>query len=195
MTPRGRSGRAPHEGEIAALERALALFRKLRAQAAVRAIVFRNDHQPGRVLVQPVHDFRPLHPADAGEAVAAMRDQCIGERAAGVAGGGMHDQPGRLVDHDQRVVFVDNMSGMFFPGRLGGLGRRHRNRHRLAGIDLQRGIADCAALDRDLARQDQSFQPGDETILQFSGEHAIEPPACVLGRNRHRLDRHFLHEL
>ena len=39
--------------------------------------------------------------------VAAMGDQRVDQRAAGMAGAGMDDEPGRLVDDDQRVVLID----------------------------------------------------------------------------------------
>ena len=72
------------------------------------AVVLGHHHQAGGVLVEPVHDARPLDAADAGQAVAAMGDQRIDQRAGGMAGGGMHHQALRLVDHDQRVVLVDD---------------------------------------------------------------------------------------
>ena len=61
-----------------------------------------HDHQAGGVLVEPVHDARPLDPADAGQARAAMGDQRVDQRAGGVAGGRMHHQALRLVDDDDR---------------------------------------------------------------------------------------------
>ena len=35
--------------------------------------------------------------------------QAVHQRAGGVAGTRVNDQPGRLVDHDQRAVFVGNV--------------------------------------------------------------------------------------
>ena len=101
-------GRAPDEGEIAALERPSVLVGELLAERTMGAVGFGHHHQAGGVLVEPVHDARPLDAADAGQAVAAMGDQRIDQRAGGVAGGRMHHQALRLVDHDQRVVFVDD---------------------------------------------------------------------------------------
>ena len=45
-------------------------------------------------------------------AAVGMRQQRVDERAAGVAGRRMDDQPGRLVDDQQVVVLVDDVSGM-----------------------------------------------------------------------------------
>jgi len=47
---------------------------ELRGQRLMGAVGFRHHHQPGGVLVEPVHDAGPLDAADAGQAAAAMRD-------------------------------------------------------------------------------------------------------------------------
>ena len=48
------------------------------------------------------------HAADAGQAVAAMGDQRVDQRAGRVAGGRMHHEARRLVDDDDLVVLVDD---------------------------------------------------------------------------------------
>ncbi len=60
--------------------------------------------------------------ADAGETRAAMGDQRVDERAVRMAGARMHDEAGRLVDDDQRVVLVENVERDGFAFGL----RRHR---------------------------------------------------------------------
>ena len=65
---------------------------KLRGQRAMRAVGFRGDHDAGRILVEPMHDAGPAFAADAGQAVAAMGDQRIYQRAGRDAGGRMDDQ-------------------------------------------------------------------------------------------------------
>ena len=107
-------GHAPDEGKVAALQWALGFVGELRRQCTVRLIGLGHHHQPAGVLVEAVHDAGPLDAADAGQAVAAMRDQRVDQRALGVAGGGMHDQAGRLVDHDERVVLVNNIERDIF---------------------------------------------------------------------------------
>ena len=69
-----------------------------------------------------------LHPADAGQAVAAMRDQRVDQRAGGVAGRRMHHQARRLVDDDDLVVLVDDVERDALAAGLGRLGLRHRDR-------------------------------------------------------------------
>src|SRR6185437_4302403 len=106
---RSRRG-APDKREIAALERAGAtMVGELLGESAMRLIGLGDDHQPARILVEAMHDAGPRHPADAREALAAMGDQRIDESSLPVAGAGVHDEAGRLVDHDQRVVLVEDV--------------------------------------------------------------------------------------
>src|SRR5271156_347812 len=76
-------GRAPDQGEVAALERlaAPAAAGGLGRQRAGRAGGPGGNQEAGGVLVEAVHDAWPPLAADAGEAVAAMRDQRIDESA------------------------------------------------------------------------------------------------------------------
>jgi hypothetical protein len=69
-------------------------------ERCVRLLRARDDHEPGCVAVEPVHDPRPL-----GVVAAADRPrERVDERSRRVAGAGMHDEPGRLVDHEQVLV-------------------------------------------------------------------------------------------
>ena len=72
----------------------------------MRRVGLGGDDQAGGVLVQAMHDPRPAHPADADQAFAAVRDQGVDQGPVRVAGRRMHDQPGRLVDHDQGFILV-----------------------------------------------------------------------------------------
>src|SRR6187551_2100706 len=103
------SGCAPDDCDIAAPERAFAFLGKLLRQCAVRLVGLRYNHEAGRVLVQAVNNSWPLDPANARQAIAAMRNQRIDQRTARVAGGGVDDQIFRFVDHDDRVVLVNDI--------------------------------------------------------------------------------------
>ena len=61
-----------------------------------------HDQQSARVLVQPMHDARAR---DGGE-LRRMVQQRIGKRAVAVAAARVNDQPGRLVDDEDRLVLV-----------------------------------------------------------------------------------------
>ena len=64
--------------------------------------------------------------ADAGKAVTAMIDKGVNERAGPVAGGGMDDHAGGLVDDNNVCVFVNHIErDRFALGRWVG-GRRAR---------------------------------------------------------------------
>ncbi len=78
-------------------------------QRLVRAVRLGDDHDAAGVLVEAVDDARPLDAADARQAVAAMVDQRVDQRAGPVAGAGMHHQPGRLVDDDQLGILVEDV--------------------------------------------------------------------------------------
>ena len=157
------------------------LIGELGAEPAMGDVGLGDHHQAGGVLVEPVHDAGPFDAADAGQAVAAMGDQRIDQRARGVAGGRMHHQAFRFVDHDQRVVFVDDRERDRLARGLGLLGRRQRHRDGIAGIDVCRGIADRARLDRHLAVEDQRLEARARQRRDARGEHAIEPLAILFG--------------
>ena len=53
-------------------------------------------------------DTGPGDAADAGQAPGAMVEQSVDQRPFAVAGGGVDDQPGRLVDDEQMVVLEDD---------------------------------------------------------------------------------------
>ena len=118
-------GGAPDERQIGALKRSrAAMIGELGGEPLVGPVGLGDHHQARCVLVQPVDDARTGHAADAGEARPAMGDERIDQRAAGVAGGGMDDQPGGLVDDDEVVVLVNDGQRDIFGGRFGGHRRR-----------------------------------------------------------------------
>ena len=79
--------RAPDDRQVAALEPAVgAVGGELLGEPLVRAIGLGHHQQAGGVLVEAMHDARPLDAADAGEAGAAMGDERVDQRAGGMAG-------------------------------------------------------------------------------------------------------------
>ncbi len=71
------------------------------------AIRLRDEEHARRVAVQAVHDAGALDASDALP-VAHVVQERVHERARGVAGSGMDDEPRRLVDREQVVVFVQD---------------------------------------------------------------------------------------
>src|SRR5436190_6522104 len=102
--PRARARLALDQRQVAALHLApLDLGR----EAAVRLVPSGDDHQSRGVLVEPVDDPRALRVAAAPEELSKHVD----ERRAAVPRGGVHDQAGRLLDHGQPLVGVDDPRG------------------------------------------------------------------------------------
>ncbi len=71
----------------------------------MRRLGLGGDEKAAGVLVEAMHDAG-AHPADPGEARAAMREQRVDQRPRRVAGRRMHDHAGRLVDDDQVRILV-----------------------------------------------------------------------------------------
>ena len=176
-------GRTPDEGEIAALQTAFAFVGELLAERTMRCVGLGHDHEAAGVLVEPMHDARAFHAADAGETVAAMRDQRVDQRAGRVSRGGVDDQAGGLVDDNERVVLIDDIERNGLALRLSRFGRRQRDRDGVAGVDGAGGIADRARRDRDLTGEDQGLQARARQRRDARGQHAIEPLALLLGGN------------
>ncbi len=92
-------------------------------------LVVLGDHQdPARVAIEAMDDARPELSGDVAQPVE-MKLQRTGQRAAVVPFAGMDDQPGRLVEHDDRVVFVKDIERNVFRRQraVGQLGQADRN--------------------------------------------------------------------
>ena len=126
-----RTGAAPDHGVVDALD---GMGGELFGKAAHGALVFGRDQQPAGVLVQPVHDARPRHAADAGERIAAMGEQRIDQRAVQIAGRGMHDKSRGFVDHDQIGIFVTDRKRNILRLWRRGLWRRNGDRNDVAPV-------------------------------------------------------------
>ena len=117
---------APDKGEIAALQRPFAaMIGELRGQRAVGAVGFGRDHDAGRVLVEPMHDAGPALAADAGQAVAAMGDQRVDQRAVAWPAAGCTTRPRGLLMTMSVVVFVNDVERNRLARGLRRFGRRY----------------------------------------------------------------------
>src|SRR4029079_9677248 len=73
-------GRAPDDSKIGALEASIAAMGgELFGEALMRLLGLCHDKEFRCVLVEGVDDARPSPPANAGEALSAMGDECIDE--------------------------------------------------------------------------------------------------------------------
>lgn len=149
---------APHQRAIAALN---IMAGEQLAQTYVGGIMLGRHYQPGRILVQAVHDAGPAHPTHAREAIATMGQQGINKRMIGIARCGMDHKTGGFIEHDQMFVLVDNIQIHGLGLGCGVYGRGYIEGNRLAGFDPVRGLGyrpsiGCL-LDRYMTGFDQGF--------------------------------------
>ena len=191
---------APHQRRIAPLQTAVgAMGRELPRQALVRRIGLGDDHQPAGILVEPMHDPRPSHAADARKAVTTMRDQCIDQGTRCVAGGWMHHEPCRLIDDDDATVLVDHLQRNGFALGRCRLRFRHAYDELLAQFDPEaRALYHNATRAPHCPLADQVLQPRARQLRQRAREHHVEAlaridvlcdynPGAKLGGHRYRV--------
>ncbi|MCY1547275.1 hypothetical protein D9M68_833220 [compost metagenome] len=100
-----------------------AMVGELLGKVAMRRLGLGGDHHARCVAVQPVHDAGALDPTDTHQALPAMKQQRIDQRAIGRTGGRVHHHAHRLVDHDQLVVLIEDVERDILRQRLGIFGR------------------------------------------------------------------------
>jgi len=143
----------------------------------VRLLALRDDQQSRCVLVQAVH--QPGAPGLAAGGPAG--GERLHERAAAMAGGGVHDEARGLVDDQQVRVLVDDRQRRGLARR-----RRRRARHRhldelAAAEDL--GLARRRTVDQHRAELDPAR--GLRARAGVLGEEAVEPePGCLSRRSQ-----------
>jgi hypothetical protein len=122
---RALGGAEPSSGDrpVASIDRVLG---ELRGEAGMRPVRLGGHHQPRRILVDPMDDARPLHPANAREGTPAMMKQRVDESAIQIAAGRMNHQAGRLVDDNQMFVLEgdDERNVLCFVMRRPRIGRQ-----------------------------------------------------------------------
>src|SRR5215510_1025258 len=91
----------------------------------MRHVIFGNNKTTTRLLVETMNDSRALFPANSGQRGAVV-EQCVDQRVFTMTRTRVNDQPRRLIDHDEVVVFEENLKrdrlrqGLdFFQRRLG----------------------------------------------------------------------------
>src|SRR5258708_6595924 len=73
-------------------------------ETAVHLVRLGQQHQPGRITVEAVHDPRPARHCAGGQ-VDAASDEDVDETVLPMAGPGMHDETRGLVEHREVLVF------------------------------------------------------------------------------------------
>ena len=144
----------------------------------MRALAFRRQHDAGGVLVETVDDSRPHLAANAGQPIAAMRDQRVHKRAVGLAGARMDDHAGGLVDDDQVGILIQNVQRDVLCDRTGVAHRRQAQHIGRAGPDRGRRVARWTAILGHRAIKDQRLDAGARQRLgrgETRGKEPVEP--------------------
>ena len=126
-------------------------------EALMRGVVLGDDDKSGRILIDAMHDARPRDAANAGEAVAAMREQRIDERAVHRAGRGMHGHAAGFVDDDEVFVLEHDIERQVFWLRRGWLGRRQDQYVAAANARLVLRVRDRRAVDAEFTGTDEAL--------------------------------------
>lgn len=164
-----------HDALVDAADRAAL---QLLDQLGLRLQGLGHHHQTGGVLVQTVNDTGARHVDDVWHVV----QQRIEQRTTGMPGGRVHNQPGRLVDHQDVVVFVDDIQFDILcdPLTLGLLlGLQDKLRATMDGVPW----AHDRAIDRQAALFDPRSKPRTRILGEQLGGDLVEALAAQFGRD------------
>jgi hypothetical protein len=176
---------AVHYREIAAIDR---MRRELLCEAFMGDVGLGDDQKARRVLVDAVDDARPGNAADPRQTAGAMVKQRIDQSPVEIAGGGMDDQPRRLVDDEQVLVLEEDGQRDVLRFVMRRRGLRNREAKRFAAFDLESGIAHCRALRLHSAAADQGFEALARKGWNGRSKRTVETPAGM-GRLQAHVDR------
>ena len=151
--------------------------RELTRQLGVGGVVLGDDHHPGRAAVEAVHDAGALLAADAAQPRDVVQ-QGVHQGSAVVPGRGVDHHAGRLVDHRQVGVVVQDGQRQRFRRRR----RRHRGGH--LQIDHVAGVHGMARPHRlpvqeDVALPDQPLYLRPRSLGHDGGHEVVEARAVV----------------
>ena len=87
---------------------------QLRGNALMRQIVFADDHRACCVPVNAMHDTGPHDAVNAGKRLSAVVHNRIDKSSLVVTRGGMNHHALRLVDHQNVLIFIQNIERKIF---------------------------------------------------------------------------------
>src|ERR1700757_3467285 len=73
-------------------------------------IVFGDNKTAARLLVETMNDAGAFFPADSRQRRAVVEER-VDQRVFAMTGARRNDKPRRLVDHDEIIVFEENLKG------------------------------------------------------------------------------------
>ena len=150
--PTVRLDDSPHQGEIHLFD--FPLF-ELIGKGPMGHLSFCHKNQARGVLVQPVDDPRPFYPADASK-IRAMVQQCVHQRSREMTGRRMNHHSGWLIDDHHAIVFIHDIQGNGFCGKVQRSGFRDTDLDDISRLYLVL-CADRNSVDRYIFQFDQPF--------------------------------------
>ena len=153
------------------------LVLELGGKGVVGEVVLRDHQEPGGVLVDAVDDPGAERSADPGK-VLEMMEQRVHERPGVVAGGGMDDHPGGLVDDDDVLILVDDRERDVFGGRVDLGDRDLDDLDRVAGGD-DVGRLLRIAVDDEVAVLDQPLDQRARILREDGRDELVEADGGV----------------
>lgn len=171
----GFAGNAVDDGEVNLRQSSLT---KGLCETAVGDVIFRHDHTAAGVFIEPVNDAGPCLATDTAEVIAVVKER-VDERAVGIAGSGVYDEAGWLVEHEDVFVLKEHLQGDVL---------RHDLHWSHLGDDDADGISgfECGAslrgpaIQRDVAFADEVLNARTRQVPQPSCEMFVETLSTIL---------------
>ncbi len=183
-----RGGDSLGDGEILLLRLAAG---ELGDKGLIGGLALRRDQTPRGLLVEAMDDSGTVLAGEGAEFSLTMMQQRVDERAVGIAGRGVDDEPRGLVHDDEIVVLEEDGERDLLAEQPGGALRLDPDKHLVPGGD---GVARLhgPAADGRGARLDELLDRGPRKILARGRERRRQPPVEPLARGRGRHDETVL---
>ncbi len=146
---------------------------QLLAEVPMRDIVAGHDEETRGVPVEPVDNTRALSSPN-GRPALAPRQEPVDERASGMPGTRMNDQPGGFVEHHQVLILIDHVQSYGLWGQHGG-----RRGWKLPGqvipdVKARAGARDGGPVEAHMALGDQPLHVRPAEIGKQPGKVLVE---------------------
>ena len=148
---------------------------KLAGQIAVGRVVLRDDESAAGFLVQTMNNSRAFLSPDAGK-ILAVRQECVHQGMRLMPRARMHDDAGRLVEHEEIVVLENDVELYLFRLRFDLLEFRFPQFHHVAGAH-QIARPGRFPIEADESVANQRLKPGARKGRERFRQNAVEPLA------------------
>jgi hypothetical protein len=147
---------------------------ELRGEMKMGGVVLGRHQATAGIFVQTMNNAGPRDPANAAELPAAVMEQGVDQRVLPVARGRMHHPSRRLVEHQQVVVFVEDVQRQVL-----GLGERGARLRALEDDGFARARVmrrfDDFPLDTDVAFGQEPLNGAAREAGQLAAQKDIQP--------------------